>query len=374
MIITSIQLKQFRNYSEAGFTPCPGVTVFYGPNGVGKTNLLEAVHLCALGRSHRLSQDKELVQKGADFSLCQVKCRRKDGEHRVAVKLAPAQARKKQIAINGKAAPRIGEMMGHVTCVMFAPEDLQIVKEGPALRRRFLDMQISQAQPAYFYDLQKYLQALNQRNMLLRQMKGDPSAPQGAMLPVWEEQLARAGLNILKRRRRFMDELTPLAGEKYAAVSGCPGEKLEAVYRGCVPRQNECLEALMAGYEKCRREDVRRGPTSFGPHRDDLALTLSGRDMKTFASQGQIRTAALALKLSELTLLTRWSGETPALLLDDVMSELDGRRRGLLLEHIQGVQTFVTCTDESDLAGAHAQQKVRVSLNKETASAELCQS
>jgi len=371
VIIKSIQLKNFRNYAEAAFAPCQGVTVFYGPNGVGKTNLLEAIHLCALGRSHRLSQDKELIRKGENAALCQVDCTRTDGDHRVAVKLTPSLSRKKQIAINGKPAGRIGEMMGHVTCVMFAPEDLQLVKEGPAIRRRFLDMQISQAQPAYFYDLQRYMQALNQRNNLLRQMKGNPNAPEKAMLPVWEEQLARTGLAIVKRRRRFMNEMAPMAQQKYAAISGRPGEIFEARYRGCVGEEKETLEHLMNGYDHLREEDIRRGATTFGPHRDDLILTLSGRDMKTFASQGQIRTAALALKLSELALLSQWSGETPALLLDDVMSELDGHRRALLLEHIAGVQTFVTCTDEADLAGAQAQQKIRVQLDEKTGLAKL---
>lgn len=369
MIITEIQLKQFRNYEGIAFAPSPGVTVLYGPNGVGKTNLLEAIHLCALGRSHRLSQDKELIRKGKEAAVCQVTCRRRDGMHQVGVKLTPSQARKKQICINGKKALRIGEMMGHVTCVMFSPEDLQLVKEGPALRRRFLDMQISQAQPAYFYDLQRYTQALNQRNILLRQMKGNLNAAEKAMLPVWEEQLARNGLNIIVRRRRFMAELSPMAREKYAAISGRDWEVFEAAYKCCLP--SEKLEDMMAAYDKGRDEDIRRGTTSFGPHREDMILTLSGRDMKTFASQGQIRTAALALKLSELELLTRWSGEAPALLLDDVMSELDARRRALLLDHIKGVQTFVTCTDESDLAGAQAQQKVKITIDPETFLAKL---
>ena len=369
MIITQLQLRQFRNYDGAAFDPVPGITVLYGPNGVGKTNLLEAIHLCALGRSHRLSQDKELIQKGREGALCQITCQRRDGQHQVSVKLTPSQARKKQICINGKKALRIGEMMGHVTCVMFSPEDLQLVKEGPAIRRRFLDMQISQAQPAYFYDLQRYMQALNQRNILLRQMKGHVNAPEKAMLPVWEEQLARNGLNIIRRRRLFMEEMAPMAKEKYAAISGRPGEVFEAFYKTCLVRED--LDWMMAAYEKSREEDIKRGTTSFGPHREDMILTLSGRDMKTFASQGQIRTAALALKLSELSLLTQWSGESPALLLDDVMSELDARRRSLLLEHIHGVQTFVTCTDESDLAGAQAQQKVKVILDENTGFARL---
>ncbi|MBQ8536377.1 MAG: DNA replication/repair protein RecF [Clostridia bacterium] len=369
MIITNLQLKQFRNYEGAAFSPGDGVTVLYGPNGVGKTNLLEAIHLCALGRSHRLSQDRELIQKGKEAAACQVTCQRRDGTHQVAVKLTPSQARKKLVCINGKRAARIGEMMGHVTCVMFSPEDLQLVKEGPALRRRFLDMQISQAQPAYFYDLQRYMQALNQRNILLRQMKGDQSAPEKAMLPVWEEQLARYGLNIIRRRRLFMDEMAPMAREKYAAISGREGEVFDVFYKSCLVKEN--VDWMMASYEKTRLEDIRRGTTSLGPHREDMILTLSGRDMKTFASQGQIRTAALALKLSELTLLTQWSGEAPALLLDDVMSELDARRRSLLLEHIKGVQTFVTCTDESDLAGAQAQQKVKVTLDENAGLARL---
>ncbi len=347
------------------FAPSDGITVLYGKNGAGKTNLLEAIHLCCLGRSHRTSQDKELVMKGESQSLCQVKCDRLDGSHEVTVKLTPTEKKKKQIIINGKAAARIGEMMGHVTCVMFSPEDLGLVKDGPASRRKFMDMMISQLRPSYFYDLQKYMSALNQRNALLRELSFHPNPKKEGMLPIWEEQLAMFGGTIIEKRRQFTDGLCSLASENYRLVSGREKETFHVSYRGAVSKEDNPKEGLFKALELSRQDDLRRATTTIGPHRDDLTMTLTGRDMKVFASQGQIRTAALSLKLAELTMMEREHYEAPVLLLDDVMSELDLSRRELSLSRIKNVQTFVTCTDESDLAGAQAQRKIRVVLEND---------
>ncbi len=372
MIIRQLRLQDYRNYPCLTFHPSPGITVLAGQNGAGKTNLLEAIHLCCLGRSHRTSQDRELIRQGESCAGVQLKVERQDGRHEVIVKLFSQQRRLKQILINGKAAARIGELMGQVTCVMFSPEDLELIKGGPALRRRFMDMQLSQLRPSYFYALQKYMSALNHRNALLRTM-AFPGANSGMkeQIEVWDEQLAREGAAIVTHRRWFSDILREEARKNYAYISGVQEEPFEAEYDGLLSKAEKPYEAMLEGLLRTRSEDMRRSSTHFGPHRDDLSLTLKGREMKTFASQGQMRTAALALKMSQLDLMEKESGEAPVLLLDDVMSELDPKRRELLLQRIEGVQTFVTCTDRSDLSGAKAQTVIEVSLDIKSGCASI---
>lgn len=372
MVIRQLRLQDYRNYPCVAFSPSEGITVFHGVNGAGKTNLLEAIHLCCLGRSHRTSQDRELIRQGSAWGSVQLQVMRDDGRHEVMVKLWAQQKRAKQIALNGKPAARIGEMMGHVNCVMFSPEDLELIKEGPALRRRFMDMQLSQLRPSYFYALQKYASTLNQRNALLRAMAapGANKNPAG-QLEVWDEQLAREGAAITEHRRWFAKMMKEEAGKNYGHISGVREEVFEAQYAGALSKSDKLYEGMLEGLYKSRREDLRRCVTHFGPHRDDLHLTIKGRDMKNFASQGQMRTAALALRLSQLAMMRLEIGEAPILLLDDVMSELDPRRRALLLDRIEGVQTFVTCTDRSDLSGAKAQAVIEVKIDPDTGGAVL---
>jgi DNA replication and repair protein RecF len=372
MVIRQLKLQDFRNYPCVAFSPSDGITVFHGANGAGKTNLLEAIHLCCLGRSHRTSQDRELIRQGSASGSVQVQVMRRDGRREVKVMLWAQQKRAKQIFLNGKPAARIGELMGHVNCVMFSPEDLELIKDGPALRRRFMDMQLSQLRPSYFFSLQKYVSTLNQRNALLRAMAapGANKCPAG-QLEVWDEQLAREGAAITEQRRWFAQILKEESKENYLHISGSKEEIFEARYDGVLSDADKLYEKMLEGLYKTRREDLRRCVTHFGPHRDDLHLTIKGQEMKNFASQGQMRTAALAMRLSQLSMMKLETGEAPVLLLDDVMSELDPRRRALLLERIEGVQTFVTCTDRSDLSKAKAQAVVEVRLDKETGCAEL---
>ncbi len=365
MTVDKIVLSNFRNYKTAVLNPSKGTTVLHGQNGVGKTNIVEAVHLCALGRSHRLQKDGDLVRRGEDMAQVAVKATRRDGPHEVSIRLCPKELKKKQIILNGKPPKRLGEMMGHVTCVIFSPEDLDLIKDGPSCRRRFMDMLLCQQSASYFYELQKYNGALSQRNAILKTMFGNEGHPSAAMLPIWDEQLQQAGSVIIKRRLKFIADLEPLVHENYQYLSGAGRESFKIRYRACVENEKDIGQALFEGLEKFRREDIKRGTSNFGPHRDDIIMSLSGKDMRSFASQGQIRTAALSLKLSEITLLTQQHDESPVLLLDDVMSELDMQRRSLLLDYISGVQTIVTCTDESDFPVDKTDMRVRVSLDEE---------
>ena len=361
MYIETIKLRDFRNYDRLELQPHPGINLLFGQNGSGKTNLLEAIHYCALGRSHRTPHDSEVVRKGSDMGACGVTVHRQDSRTEVTVKLTPGEQRKKQVFLDRKKAARLSDLMGRVQCVIFSPEDLLLVREGPAVRRRYLDMLCSQLSPAYFTALQQYQTALNERNALLRQSgKYDP-LPQD-MMEIYEQAMGRQCEILIPMRRRMSAQIAGLAGEKYQSIASRQAEPFTLDYRCCTDADTDLAPVLCQQWKQLRREDQLRGTTTFGVHREDLLLKLSGRDMKLFASQGQVRTAALSMKLCQLDLFRHESGEAPILLLDDVMSELDMTRRTALLQEISDVQTFVTCTDESDLDGCRDRRTYRVSL------------
>ena len=362
MMIQSLKLRDFRNYQELEITPHPGVNILFGQNGSGKTNLLEAIHYCALGRSHRTSQDKEVVSKGADFAAVGVQLQKSSTRMDIQVKLTPNDGKKKSVFVDRKRANRLSDLMGHVQCVIFSPEDLMLVKEGPAIRRRYLDMMLSQLSTAYFTALQQYQKALDQRNALLREAKKGARLD-AAMMDAFEEAMAAQCAVVIPLRRRMVSHTAFIAGEKYASISGREYEEFRMEYQCSVPEGEDIVRYAMDEWKSGRQEDVFRGSTSFGIHREDILLTLKGREMKVFASQGQIRTAALSMKLAQLEVFRGETGEAPILLLDDVMSELDMTRRTRLLEEISGVQTFITCTDESDLEGCRERRSYQVFMD-----------
>lgn len=364
MLIETLKLRDFRNYQLLEIHPHPGINLFFGQNGSGKTNLLEAIHYCALGRSHRTGLDREVVRKGAEMGACGVVVQRRDGRCDVSVKLTPGAVRKKQVFINRKRAARLSELMGKMQCVIFSPEDLMLVKDGPAVRRRYVDMLLSQLSPAYFLALQQYQKALEQRNAILREGK-----KQGALaedvLDAFEQAMAEPSEIIVPMRRKMIAQVADIAQEKYAAISGRSSEKFLMKYDACLPEDEGIALRMQDCLRQSRREDMLRGTTSFGIHREDVQLFLFGREMKLFASQGQIRTAALSMKLAQMEVYYQIAGEMPILLLDDVMSELDMTRRTRLLKEIQNAQTFITCTDESDLEECQNRQSYRVTLGAE---------
>lgn len=361
MRVKSLELHNFRNYKDARIEPSGGVTVFTGPNAQGKTNILEAIQLCCIGRSHRTPRDEELIRWGEPFARVVTTTEQRDGTHEVAITLSRGQKRRKAVKIGSRQAERIGELFGHVCGVLFAPEDLQIVKSGPSERRRFLDMQLSQLRPAYFYALQRAVRTLNQRNALLREIAKDASLAK--TLDLWDEQLAECGAQIVKSRREMIDRLGEYAATVHASLTG-GRETLRLWYISQAADAGDPQERLMARLRAARAEDLRRMSTSVGIHRDDIGISIDGKEARTFASQGQQRSAVLALKLAQLELAWQERGEAPVLMLDDVMSELDPERRRELLERIDRVQTFVTCTDVSDLAGAKQEAIYHVEKGK----------
>ena len=354
MKITSAELNTFRSYEHCELTPCEGVNVLLGDNGQGKTNVLEALYLCCTGRSHRTRQDRDMIRWGADFAAVRVEALRRDGTHQVEIAL-PALGRRR-IRVSGQEIARSGELMGHVTGVLFSPEDLRTVKDGPAERRRFVDMALSQIRPAYYYALQRYARALKQRGEALKAIAAQPSFM--ATLDAWDEQLAAAGAELTRHRREYIDRLSRVAADTHRDIAD-DRERLEIRYLPSVA-EGEDVRANLDALFAARETDLRRMTTSVGAHRDDVQILVEGRDVRAFGSQGQQRTAALSMRLSELNVMCEQLGEWPMLLLDDVMSELDPGRRRQLVSRLKGIQTFITCTDAEDLAGAEVGQAWRV--------------
>ena len=345
MRMKRLSLRDFRGYGNVTLTPPEGVTMLVGENGAGKTNLLEAVHLCCLGRSHRTANDQDMIRQGRDTAAVQLTVDRLDGTHDVGIRLFESGRRKKAVFINGKPASRIGDLMGHATCVIFSPEDLALVKDGPQVRRRFLDMLLCQQQRAYFYALQTYAAALKQRNALLK--TGD-----FRQLPAWDEQLASAAAFVVRVRREACRQLDQRAQKHYFYIGGKEEELFSLSYHSALAESEDPARDMLRGLAAARDEDQRRQTTTFGPHRDDLDLRLCGGSLKAFGSQGQMRTAALSIKLAAFDQLEAAQGEPPLLLLDDVLSELDPDRRRRLISRIGRAQALLTCTDRTDFVGA----------------------
>ena len=347
MRLTQLRLHHFRSYSQVALLPPDGLTVFVGENGAGKTNLLEAIHLCCLGRSHRTTNDQDMIQIGSDTAAVHATVQRNGRTDEVGVRLYRNQKQKKLIYVGGKTVPRLGELMGHMTCVMFSPEDLDIVKGSPQLRRRFVDMLMAQSVPGYFYALQHYNAVLKQRNALLKIICRDDRYKN--QLFDWDEQLSAAAVPLVRTRAQASARLAELSAGHYAHISGRGEEKLSIRYLSSLSESVDIKADYLRLLQQSASDDLRRLSTSFGPHRDDLLIGLSGEDLRSFGSQGQIRTAALAMRLAQIDILTQaQGGEPPLLLLDDVLSELDGGRRARLLSGLAHVQTLLTCTELSE--------------------------
>ena len=347
MHITRLRLVDYRSYQTVALSPARGLCVLVGENAAGKTNLLESIFLCALGRSHRTRHDGELVRRGQSGALVELSLQKNTGSHTIACRLYPNQ--RKELKVDGAPLTRSGELLGRLNVVMFSPEDLRLVKQGPGERRRFMDMELSQLQPEYYYTLQRYNMALRQRNALLKAVpfKADP------LLETWTEHLSKLGVKLMVNRAAFLQEVAAIAGEVHRELSSGK-EELSLSYQPALPLtdlpvlQETLFTQLM---DTAQKDSLRGGNTTLGPHRDDFSILVNDTDARVYGSQGQQRTAALSLKLSQLRLLTKTRGEAPILLLDDVLSELDAPRQQMLARSMAGCQTFLTCTQ---LAGLEA--------------------
>ena len=369
MLIEELKLKNFRNYREITLFPHPGVNLFFGRNGSGKTNLLEAIHYCALGRSHRISNDANVVKNGETSAVSSVSVRNNLGRREIAVRFHPDEMQKKTILIDQKKITKFSDMMGCLRCVIFSPEDLSLIKDGPSVRRRYLDMMISQINRGYFIALQQYRTGMDQRNAVIRNIRNNASVNQ-SVLSAFEETMAAPAAVIIRERRRIISLLSEIALETYQRISDTD-EVFRVSYHSSLKEENDIEATLCRLFRENREDDIRMGFTSTGPHRDDLSLTMNKNQMKQFASQGQIRTAALSMKLSQMKILRELSGEEPILLLDDVMSELDRKRRACLIGEINNFQTFITCTDRDDVDCEKVQQVWQVASKSGEAAVEM---
>lgn len=349
MRLTEVGLSHFRNYTAETIAFEPGITLFYGQNAQGKTNILESIFLCTCARSHRTGKDAELIQAGHDAYTVQIAFAT-DRDEEETLRLHYEQKKlKRTIHHNDLQLTRVADLMGVFHAVIFAPEDLAIVKDGPAERRRFLDLLISQARPAYFRELSAYHHVLDQRNKLLKLLrdKSEVNELDILQLDVWDERLADAGAYLMLTRQDFAERLQKKATEALHLITNGK-ESLSLRYRSFGAKAEDHA-SIKGQYEKrlktTRQDDIMRGITSIGPHRDDLEILLDGLDVRSYASQGQQRSITLALRIAELKILHEVTGEKPVLLLDDVMSELDVGRRTELLNAISGYQVLITCTD-----------------------------
>ena len=338
MRIKEVSLQSFRNLHQLHITPAAGINVIYGDNAQGKTNFLEALYFCAMGKSLRGNSDQQLIGFGAEESHIRTLLESGKRQERIDVHLKRKE--KKGIAINGLPVRKLEELFGTMYAVVFSPEDLSLIKDGPAERRRFLDMELCQLNKVYSYDLQQYHHILKQRNNLLKQIQKKPELTES--LSIWDIQLVKYGERVIDARKRFIEQLDKIAAEKLSALTG-GRDSLQTVYKP------NCEAMLLSEKLKRNQErDIFFGATQSGPHKDDIFFAVNGKEVRTYGSQGQQRTTALAARLAEIDLIQEETGEDPILLLDDVFSELDENRQRFLLESIGDLQAFITCTGIED--------------------------
>jgi DNA replication and repair protein RecF len=334
MVIKSLELENFRNYETLSLNFDSGTNILYGDNAQGKTNILEAIYISATTKSHKSSKDKDIIKFDSDEAHIRTYVLKDGLENRVDMHLRKSKT--KGIAINGQKIKRAAELLGLLNVVFFSPEDLSIIKNGPSERRRFVDMELCQLDNVYLNNLNNYNKIVNQRNKLLKEMYFKPSLKD--TLFVWDSQLVSYGIKVIESRREFVNQLNEIIFDIHKKLSGGK-EKLKIAYEPDV--EPDDFEARLAANSE---KDIKLKQTVTGPHRDDFSFVVDGIDIRKFGSQGQQRTAALSLKLSEIELVKKITHDTPLLLLDDVLSELDSNRQNYLLNSIGDIQTIITCT------------------------------
>lgn len=334
MIVKSVELKNFRNYEKLCLDLTAGTNIFFGDNAQGKTNILESLYVSSTTKSHRSSKDREMIKFHEEEAHIKTTILKNEIQHQIDIHLKKNKA--KGIAVNKVPIKKASELFGLLNIVLFSPEDLNIIKNGPAERRRFLDLELCQLDKIYLYNLSNYNRVLDQRNKLLKDIGFNPDLI--STLPVWNMQLLNYGCQVIKRRKQFVEELSGIVGTIHGQISGGK-EKLKVFYESDV--EEDYFEEKL---NQCESRDLKTGTTNTGPHRDDLLFMTEDIDLRKFGSQGQQRTCALSLKLSEIELIKQINHENPVLLLDDVLSELDSNRQNYLLNSIHDIQTLITCT------------------------------
>lgn len=334
MILKSVELSNFRNYEKLHIEFDSGTNILYGDNAQGKTNILESVYVSGTTKSHKGSKDREMIRFHCEEAHIRTLVEKNGLDYQIDMHLK--KNRTKGIAINRMPIKKAGELFGILNLVFFSPEDLNIIKNGPSERRRFLDFELCQLDKIYLLQLSKYNKILNQRNKLLKDIQFRPELID--TLPVWDQQLITCGMQVIDARAKFVEQLNSIVYGIHKKISG-EREELVLKYEPDTSAK-ELEERIFSAKER----DLKLGQTTAGPHRDDLSFFIHGVDIRKFGSQGQQRTSALSLKLSEIELVKKSIHETPILLLDDVLSELDSNRQNFLLNSIHDIQTVITCT------------------------------
>ena len=334
MKIDSIEVGNFRNYQNAKLEFHEHTNILYGDNAQGKTNILESIFVCGTSKSHKGSSDKELIRIGEEEAHIRMFMRKNNIPHKIDMHFRKNKG--KGIAIDGIPIKKSSELLGFINIIFFSPEDLRIVKNGPSERRKFINLELSQLDSFYLHDLGEYNKALAQRNKLLKQIVYKPSLKD--TLSIWDMQLLDYGSKIILRRKKFIDNLAELVAQINSKLTG--GRE----YTKVVYEPNTEIEDFEKKLTDAREKDMHFCNTSVGPHRDDLSFINNDVDIRKYGSQGQQRTCALSLKLAEIELVKNVINDTPILLLDDVLSELDRNRQNYLLDSIDNIQTIVTCT------------------------------
>lgn len=342
MYFKEIKLRDFRNYENQKIEFHPKVNIITGKNAQGKTNLLEALYIMSLGKSFRTNKDCDLIKFSKEKAVISTITSKEN--RNIEIEFAYFQG-DKTIKINGLKTQKHSEILENVYTVIFSPEDLKIVKDEPEKRRRFINIELCQIRPIYYKNLARYKKILVQRNHILKQETLNKE-----LLDVWSEELYKTGSKIILDRAEFVKKLDKLSRKIHSNITD-GNEKLEVYYDSNVPVKeglHQQIDEFRAKTIQNFKNDISRRTSTIGPHKDDLTILINGYNVRDFGSQGQQRTAALSLKLAEIELIKEETGETPILLLDDVLSELDFSRQKFLINSLQDVQLFITTTEISD--------------------------
>ncbi len=355
MFIKKLKLKNYRNYKEVEVIFDKNINIIYGNNAEGKTNLLESIYMCSTSKSHRNSKESEIINFNENEAHIKLIFKKNNFEKDLSIDIQLNKEIKKGIAINEIKIDKVSDFLGTFNVVLFAPEDLNIIKDGPQVRRKFLDIEICQSDKIYVNSISNYNKVLNQRNILLKDIskeKGNNRNDLLSLLDIYDEQIVNYGIEIIEKRIKNIEKLAKIILEKHLQISNSK-EKLIINYENDVLKEwfnikenkPDTVKELYLGLIKENREkDIKNQYTNIGPHRDDIGFYIDRLDIRKFGSQGQKKTAAISLKLSELEIIKEKINDIPVLLLDDVFSELDETRQKLLINNLKGIQTIITCT------------------------------
>jgi DNA replication and repair protein RecF len=338
MIVNKIIIKNYRNFKEAEAELNDSLNIFIGDNGQGKTNLMESIYIASIGRTFRLNSENELINFFENRSSIEINLLKNN-----------YNIKKKSVFINGVKLDKTSEMIGILNNVTFTPDDMKIIKGSPVERRKFVNIDISQVKPKYKYLLNKYKRVTTERNTILKNYGSKYENKN--ILSIWNDYLVNTGTEISLYRNEYIVKLKNYAEDIYSNISGNK-EKLDIIYSsniGCITEKEEVKKLFYEKINNNSENEILRGTSLYGPHKDDILIKINGKECKYFGSQGQQRSAILALKLAEIEIIKEEVGEYPILLLDDVLSELDNKRKSYLIEHIKGIQTIITGTDDHDL-------------------------